>query len=75
MKLYVIIDRETGEPVRDKAYVKENAAKLALRYHYGSRPEYGVGVVEGPIKMAWTIGADGKWADHTEVLADDGAIT
>ncbi|MCU6709325.1 hypothetical protein M6D81_11465 [Paenibacillus sp. J5C_2022] len=67
MRLYAIMDRKTGEVVRDKTYVKLSSAKLALRYHYGTRTEkYGIGYVERAIKLAWIIDDNDEWTEVFE---------
>lgn len=67
MKLYILMNRKTGEIVRDKAYVNIRDAKLALKYHYGRKTqEYGIGVVERTAELAWYIDEAGNWAEVGE---------
>jgi hypothetical protein len=61
------MNRETGEVVRDKTYVKLKDAKLALRYHYGDRTRiYGIGCVERAIKLSWIIDDNDEWVEVAE---------
>lgn len=64
--LYAIINRETGEIVRDKTYTDVRHAKSAVRYHFrGQTHLYGIGIVERSAKLAWYVDDNDNWAEVT----------
>jgi hypothetical protein len=62
---YAIIEIATEEIAQDKTYDKLRDAKLALRYHFGSRTDkYGIGrIVSVRTRLEWIVDEADKWAE------------
>lgn len=68
MKTYFIIDIETGEVVRQKAYLNAKDAKLALKYHFNRRNwgRLGIASIEYAPVLEWVTDERGKWTEVFE---------
>lgn len=62
---YAIVEIATGEIAQDKTYVKLRDAKLALRYHFGSRTsKYGIGrITTVRTRLEWVVNEADEWAE------------